>query len=61
MKQYLIGLELDPEDFNGKVPEIRNAVQKQKRIIGKKLGFDYSELSDEQISDVFQYLSLIHI
>ena len=55
MKQYLIGLELDPEDFNGKVPDIRNAVQKQKRIIGKKLGFDYSELSDEQVSDVFQY------
>ncbi len=55
MSQYLKGLQLNPNDYIGKVPEIREAVQKQKRIIGKKLGFDYSELTDEQISDVFQY------
>ena len=55
MIQYLKGLELNPEDYIGKVPEIRRVIQKQKRVIGKKLGFDYSELSDEQVSDVFQY------
>ena len=55
MIQYLKGLELNPEDFTGKVPEIRKVIQKQKRVIGKKLGFDYSELSDDQVSDVFQY------
>ena len=55
MTQYLKGLDLDPNDFIGKVPEIRRAVQKQKRIVGERLGFDYSELTDEQLSDVFQY------
>lgn len=55
MVQYLKGLEIDPEEFIGKVPEVRKVIQKQKRVIGKKLGFDYSELTDEQVSDVFQY------
>ena len=55
MIQYLKGLELNPEDYTGKVPEIRKVIQKQKRVVGKKLGFDYSELSDDQVSDVFQY------
>lgn len=55
MSQYLNGLELDPKDFIGKVSEIREAIQKQKRVIGKKLGFDYSEFTDDQVSDVLQY------
>ena len=55
MAQYLKGLELNPEEYVGKVSEIRKAIQKQKRVIGKKIGFDYSEFTDEQVSDVFQY------
>ena len=55
MQDYLRGLRLNPDDFYGKVPEIRKAIQKQKRIIGKELGFDFSEFSDEQVSDVLQY------
>ena len=55
MINYLRGLQLNPDDFKGKVSEIRKAIQKQKRIMGKKLGFDYSEFTDDQISDVFQY------
>ena len=55
LEVLLQGLGLDPSDFNGRVPEIRQAVQKQKREIGKTLGFDYSELSDEQVSDIWQY------
>jgi phenylpropionate dioxygenase-like ring-hydroxylating dioxygenase large terminal subunit len=51
----LEGIGLDPQDFKGRVPDIRPAVQKQKREIGKQLGFDYSSLSDEQVSDVWQY------
>jgi len=30
-------------------------VQKQKRRLGAQLGFDYSRLSDEQVSDIWQY------
>lgn len=48
-------LGLDPADFKGRVPEIRKAVQQQKRIVGEKLGFDYSGFTDDQVSDVLQY------
>ena len=52
MQDYLRGLRLDPKNFYGKVPEIRKAIQKQKRIIGDELGFDFSDFSDDQVSDV---------
>ena len=55
MKDYLKGLRLNPDDFHGKVPEIRKAIQKQKRVIGDELGFDFSEFTDDQVSDVLQY------
>ncbi len=55
MKDYLKGLRLNPDDFYGKVPEIRKAIQKQKRVIGDELGFDFSEFTDDQVSDVLQY------
>jgi nitrite reductase/ring-hydroxylating ferredoxin subunit len=51
----LQGLGLAPEDFDGRVSDIRKVVQKHKRRIGPELGFDYSALSDEQVSDVWQY------
>ena len=46
---------LDPSDFKGKVLEIREALQKQKRRIGPERGMDYSKLADHQLSDVWQY------
>ena len=46
---------LDPDDFVGRVPEIRRAVQEQKRKVGRAMGFDYDGFSDEQLSDVWQY------
>jgi len=48
-------LGLDPDDFKGRVPEVRRAVQRQKRLVGERLGFDYSGFTDEQVSDVLQY------
>jgi phenylpropionate dioxygenase-like ring-hydroxylating dioxygenase large terminal subunit len=51
----LQGLGLDPDSFNDNVDSIRAAVQKQKRNIGPGLGFDYSNLSDAQLTDVWQY------
>ena len=55
MKDYLKGHRLNLDDFHGKVPEIRKAIQKQKRVIGDELGFDFSEFTDDQVSDVLQY------
>ena len=46
---------LVPEDFDGRVAQIREVVQQRKREIGKILGFDYSGLSDAQVTDVWQY------
>ena len=51
----LTSLGMDPADFNGRVPDIRRAVQVRKRELGAELGFDYAEFSDSQISDVWQY------
>lgn len=48
-------LGLEPDDFKGRVPEVRRAVQRQKRLVGERLGFDYSGFTDEQVSDVLQY------
>ena len=50
----LSGLDLDIDSFKGRVPEIRKAVQQQKRKIADHLGFDYGELSDDEITDVIQ-------
>lgn len=51
----LMQLGLDPEDFVGRVPDIRRAVQLEKRAIGKQAGFDYDAFDDNQLSDVWQY------
>lgn len=48
-------LGLNADDFKGRVPEIRKAVQQRKREVGEELGFSYAEFTDEQLSDVWQY------
>lgn len=53
--ELLQGLGMNPDEYDGRVPEIREAVQARKRVLGPELGFDYRELSDEQLSDVWQY------
>jgi len=51
----LQGLGLEPADFTGRVPKIRQAVQQRKREVGNDLGFDYSGFTDAQVSDIWQY------
>ncbi|HCC43036.1 MAG TPA: hypothetical protein DEQ32_01480, partial [Gammaproteobacteria bacterium] len=51
----LRSLGLDPEDFQGRVVEVRRAIQLQKRAIGRSRGMDYSAFNDDQLSDVWQY------
>lgn len=55
LKPALKGAGLDPKKFKGRVADIRKALQKTKRKLGKELGYDYSKLSDSQITDVWQY------
>ena len=54
-KVQLQSIGLDPADFKGRVMDVRRAVQKQKRQVGLERGMDYSGLSDDQLSDVWQY------
>jgi len=51
----LKSLGLEPKDFQGRVMEVRRAVQLRKREIGTSRGMDYAELSDDQLSDVWQF------
>lgn len=51
----LQSLDLDPEDFRGRVLDVRRAIQEQKRKIGRTRGMDYEAFNDEQLSDVWQY------
>lgn len=51
----LSSLGLEPADFRGRVLEVRAAVQQRKREVGASKGFDYSEFSADQLSDVWQY------
>ncbi|MGE0666972.1 MAG: SRPBCC family protein [Sphingomonadales bacterium] len=48
-------LGMDPDSFKGRVPDIREAVQRRKRELGRELGYDYSPFTDEQVSDILQY------
>ena len=51
----LRSLDLDPEDFRGRVTDVRRAIQLQKRAIGQSRGMDYDAFNDDQLSDVWQY------
>ena len=55
LHMQLTWLGMDPEEFNGRVPEIREAVQKVKRVVGEEVGFSYDGFTDDQVSDVWQY------
>jgi phenylpropionate dioxygenase-like ring-hydroxylating dioxygenase large terminal subunit len=49
------GVGLDPEDYKGRPLDVRLDMQKAKREMGPKLGYNYDLLSDEQLSDIVQY------
>ena len=46
---------LRPEDYHGKVAKIRPALQRAKRAIASEHGLAYSDFSDAQLSDVWQF------
>ncbi|MFK8020554.1 MAG: SRPBCC family protein [Pseudomonadales bacterium] len=51
----LKGLGLDPERYDGRVSDIRAAVQQRKRALSEEFKVDFSHLRDDQLTDVWQY------
>ena len=47
---------IDPAAYRGSVHDIREDVQRHKRATAAQRGLDYSELSDEQLTDDYHYL-----
>jgi phenylpropionate dioxygenase-like ring-hydroxylating dioxygenase large terminal subunit len=45
----------DPDEYAGRVLDVRADMQKIRREAGPKRGFDYDQLSDERLSDIEQY------
>ncbi len=47
--------ELDPADFEGRVFDIRPALQAQKRKLGASKGYDFSTFDDNMLTDNWHY------
>jgi phenylpropionate dioxygenase-like ring-hydroxylating dioxygenase large terminal subunit len=56
LKNYMRMYGMDPDRFDGNGLEVRRAVQKHLRKNGKAMGFDFSELNDDQLSDDYHYM-----
>ena len=55
MKDYMRMMYLDPDTYEGDGLGVRRAVQENLRKNDKALGFDFSELNDDQLSDNYLY------
>ena len=55
MKDYMRMMYLDPDTYEGDGLGVRRAVQENLRKNDKALGFDFSELNDDQPSDDYLY------
>jgi phenylpropionate dioxygenase-like ring-hydroxylating dioxygenase large terminal subunit len=55
LRLMLSEVGIDPDKFNGRGRDVRRAVQVAKREITEKRGIDYSELTDDQLSDDWNY------
>ena len=54
--EELRAIGMNPDDFTGRVSEIRRAVQEYKRENGEKMGYDYTDFNDDQLSDDYHYM-----
>lgn len=46
---------MDPDTFKGRIGEVRRAFQETMRAHGQKTGIDFTDLSDDQLSDDYHY------
>ena len=51
----MVAMGLDPNEYHGRILDIREAVQKARRDAGPHLGYNYDLLTDEQLSDIVQH------
>ncbi|MFM7120657.1 MAG: aromatic ring-hydroxylating oxygenase subunit alpha [Gammaproteobacteria bacterium] len=56
MKGYMASYGMDPERFQGTGLDVRRAIQRHLRENGAAMGFDFSELNDDQLSDDYHYM-----
>ena len=47
--------DMKPEDYKGKLLEIRGDIQKQKRSLAKSKGYDFEKFNDGQLTDHYHY------
>ena len=56
LRGYCAMMGLDLTGFNGSGLDVRRALQKHLRTNGAAMGFDFSELNDDQLSDDYHYM-----
>ncbi len=56
LSNQLKAVGMNPDDYIGRVGEIRDAMQQYKRRTQKERGVDYSELNDDQLTDNYHYM-----
>ena len=47
--------DMDPQDYKGRLLDIRGDLQKQKRKLDKEKGYDFSKFKDTQLTDHYHY------
>lgn len=55
MGEHIRFWELDPEDFRGRMHDLRLALQAQKRKLGAAKGYDFSSYDDSMLTDNWHY------
>jgi len=55
MRVIMEGAGLHPDEFDGRIADVRPALFRARREAGARKGFDYDALVDEQLTDDFHY------
>ncbi len=56
LKTFMEGYGLDPATFQGTGLDVRRGIQRHLRQNGEKMGYDFSELNDDQLTDDYHYM-----
>jgi phenylpropionate dioxygenase-like ring-hydroxylating dioxygenase large terminal subunit len=56
LKVFMEGYGLKAEEFQGNGLDVRRGIQKHLRDNGEAMGFDFSELNDDQLTDDYHYM-----
>jgi phenylpropionate dioxygenase-like ring-hydroxylating dioxygenase large terminal subunit len=56
LKVFMEGNGVDPQHFQGTGLDVRRGIQRHLRTNGEAMGYDFSELNDDQLTDDYHYL-----